>query len=110
MLADFLALKNCVQVSRKVETPDGMGGESTSTTLTTLPKAVIWSPSQSRSYISDKMARVSSHVLVTIPSDYTFTDQDSEVIYNGKTYRITGPSDDVMELGEIMMTGLERMS
>jgi len=110
MLTDFLTLKNSVQVARKVVTSDGMGGASTSTALTTLPKATIWSPSQSKSYISDKMARVSSHVLVTIPADYAFTDQDAEVIYNGKTYRITGPSDNVMELGEIMITGLERLS
>lgn len=109
MLRDWLTLKD-VQIARKTEVSDGMGGMSVTTTHTTLPRAIIWSPGQSQRYVSDKMARASTHVLITDPSDYTFTDQDFEVIHGGKTYRITGPSDDVMELGEITQTGLERLS
>jgi hypothetical protein len=55
------------------------------------------------------MAKVSTHVLVTLPSDYTFTVDDCYVTYNGATYKIVSPSDDVMNLGEMMLTGLERI-
>lgn len=110
MLADFLTLKaSTVTVTRSVVTPDGMGGATTTSVITGLPKAVIWSPSQSRSYISDKMAQVSSHVLCTVPADYAFTVDDREVTYGSNVYRITGPSDNVMFLNEIMVTGMELM-
>jgi hypothetical protein len=99
-----------VTVTRSVVTPDGMGGSTTTSTITGLPRAALWSPSQSASYISDKMARVSTHILITEPADYTFTDNDSIVTYNNKSYKIVSPSDDIMEKGEIMMTGLERLS
>jgi hypothetical protein len=87
-----------------------MGGTTTTSTITTLPRAVMWSPGQSQRYISDRMYRASTDVLVIESSDYTFTDQDVEVSYSGKTYKITGPSNDVMNLGEICMVGLERLS
>lgn len=109
MLRDLLNLKNEVQVSRQVETPDGMGGTTIVETLTTLKYAALWSPSQSARYISDKMARVASHILVTESPEYTFTTDDKNIIYNGNTYVIAGPSDDVMNLGEIMVTPLDRI-
>jgi hypothetical protein len=108
-LRDLLIIKT-IQVSRTIETSNGMGGMSSITTLATLDKgAALWSPSQSARYISDKMARNSSHILVTVPSDYTFTINDKEIIYKGDRYKINGPSDDVMNLGEIMVTPLERI-
>ena len=107
MLEDLLTITDA-QVARKINTPDGMGGMTIATTLTTLRKCAIWSPSQSRSYISEKMARVSTHVLVTIPSYYAFNATDTEIIYGGATYKING-YDDVMNLNEIMMVGLEKI-
>jgi hypothetical protein len=108
MLRDYLTLTgSVVTITRSVVTPDGMGGATTTSTITGLPRAVIWSPGQSERYISDKMARASTHILVTEPADYSFTVQDVYVSYNSKTYRITGPSDNVMNLGEIMVTGME---
>jgi len=109
MLEDFLTLVgSVVTVIRKTETPDGMGGVSTTTVITGLPKASIWSPSQSRSYISNKMAEVSSHILVTIPSYYSFNTNDSQVAFDSETYTITG-FDDVMNLNEIMVVGLDKI-
>lgn len=109
MLEDYLTLiGSVVSVIRKVETPDGMGGATVATTITGLPKAVLWSPSQSQRYISEKMARASSHVLVTIPSYYSFNIYDAEVTYNSETYKING-FDNVMNLGEIMVVGLEKI-
>ena len=109
MLEDFLTLVgSVVTVIRKTETPDGMGGLTTTTVITGLSKAAIWSPSQSRSYISNKMAEVSSHILVTIPSYYSFNTNDSQVSFDSETYTITG-FDDVMNLNEIMVVGLDKI-
>jgi hypothetical protein len=110
-IRDMLELTgSVVTATRSIETPDGMGGVTVTTTITGLPRAALWSPSQSARYISDKMARVSTHILITEPADYTFTDDDDSVNYNGKSYKIVSPSDDIMEKGEIMMTGLEKIT
>ena len=107
MLKDMLTLTG-VKVGRKTITnTDGEVSESVS--YTDLPRAALWSPGQSQRYMSDRMAKVSTHVLVTLPSDYTFTVDDCYVTYNGVTYKIVSPSDDVMNLGEMMLTGLERI-
>ena len=109
MLEDFLTLVNStVSIINKVETTDGMGGFSTTSVITGIPKAAIWSPGQSQRYISDKMAKSSSHILVTLPNYYSFTVNDVQVTYNNETYTITG-FDDVMQLGEIMVIGLEKI-
>lgn len=109
MLEDFLTLVNStVSIINVVETPDGMGGFSTTSVITGLPKAAIWSPGQSQRYISDKMAKSSSHILVTLPSYYAFSNTDKSITYNSETYKITG-FDNVMELDEIMVVGLEKI-
>jgi hypothetical protein len=108
-LEDMLNLINEVIVNRETITSDGTGGSTTTSVLTTLPKAALWSPSQVARYISDKVARTSSHILVTIPSDYTFTTNDDSILYNGDEYEINGPSDDVMNMGQMLITPLNRI-
>ena len=106
MLKDFLTLTT-VTVSRKsIAVINGDAVESVVTTL--IPRSVLWSPSQSKSYISDKLASVSSHVLVTLPSYYAFNNNDDYITYNGQRYKIKG-FDDVMNMGEIMVVGLEKI-
>jgi len=107
-IQDFLTLKN-IQVERITQVPDGMGGMVETETITTIPRGAMWSPGQFARYVSDKMAKASTHVLVTLPSDYTFNEYDEEVIYNGIHYKINGPSDNVMFMDEITVTGLERL-
>jgi len=109
LLKHFLTLRG-VQVSRKTLVPDGMGEEIETEKLTTLSHVAIWSPGQSQRYISDKMYRASTHVLVTLPEEYTFTNQDDAVIYAGSRYKITGPSDNVALQDKLVMTGLEKLS
>ena len=109
MLEDYLNLTgSVVSIIRKIETPDGMGGTTVATTIIGLPKAALWSPGQSRPYISDKMAKSSSHVLVTLPSYYSFNATDAQVTFNSETYTITG-YDNVMNLDEIMVIGLDKI-
>jgi hypothetical protein len=109
MLEDFLTLTgSVVSIIRTTETPDGMGGVTTTTVITGLSKAAIWSPSQSRSYISNRMAETSSHILVTVPGYYTFNKYDRQITFNSEIYTING-FDDVMQLGEIMVVGLEKI-
>jgi len=110
MLTALLNLKNAVQIRRITETSDGMGGTSTSTTLTTIARASIWQPGTGNSPISDKITKSSTHVLAMRPSEYTFTDDDREVVYGGNTYRITGHPDHVATRGELLIVGLEWLS
>lgn len=107
-IKDFMTITT-MQVKREVNTPDGMGGLTTVATLTNLSKAALWSPSQSARYISEKMARTSSHILITDPNEYTFNMNDDSILYNGNEYEINGPSDNIMELGEILITPLNRI-
>lgn len=108
MLESYLTLVNSVRVLRKTSTVDGMGGVTISTLSTLLPRALLWSPTQAQSYVSEKLARISSHILVTIPSYYAFNQYDTEITYNSETYMIKG-YDDVMNMGEIMVVGLEKI-
>ena len=110
MLTALLNLKNAVQIRRITEASDGMGGTSTSTSLTTIARASIWQPGTGNSPISDKITKSSTHVLAMRPSEYTFTDDDREVIYGGNTYRITGHPDNVATRGELLIVGLEWLS
>ncbi len=106
MLKDFLTLTT-VTVSRKsIVVVNGDAIESVVTTL--IPRSVLWSPSQSKSYISDKLASVSSHVLVTLLEYYVFNNMDDYITYKGQMYKIKG-FDDIMNLGEIMVVGLEKI-
>jgi hypothetical protein len=110
MLRSLLNLKNTVQIRRITEASDGLGGLSTSTTLTTLSRANIWQPGGGDSTISDKITKISTHVLAMLADEYTFTDSDRECIYNGITYKITGHADNVASRNELVIVGLERLS
>jgi head-tail adaptor len=107
MLRSLLNLHSTVQIRRIVETSDGMGGTTTSTTLTTLAYASIWQPSGSDTLISDKITQISTHVLALESGEYAFTTDDREVIYDGHTYTITGHADDVANRGTLVIVGLK---
>lgn len=99
-----------VQVAREVYTLDGLGGGSTSTTLTTLDKAAIWGAGSGDRFLSDKIARASTHVLAVEPASYTWASTDAKVVYGSNTYRITGHADDVANRGELVIVGLDRIT
>jgi hypothetical protein len=110
MLSNMLNIHNYVQIRRISETSDGMGGLSTTTALTTISKCNIWQPGSSTNQISDKLTKISSHVMAMLPGEYAFTDADREVIYAGNTYKIVGRDDDVANRGELVIVGLERLT
>ena len=109
-IRSMLNLHDAVQIRRMVETSDGMGGVTTSTTLTTLSRANIWQPGSSSVTLSDKITKVSTDVLALEYGAYTFADTDRECIYDGKTYKITGHDDNVANRNELVIVGLERTS
>jgi hypothetical protein len=109
VIRDLLTLTT-VQVARDVYTTDGMGGRTTSTTLTTLSRAAIWQAGSGDRFLSDKVAKASTHVLAFEPSAYAWAAGDLRVVYGGGTYRVTGHADDVFQTGELMVVGLERIS
>lgn len=110
MIKDMLNMKNVVVIRRISESSDGLGGLSTSTALTTISRANIWQPGSSTNQISDKLTKISSHVMAMLYGEYTFTDADREVIYAGNTYKIVGRDDNVANRNELVILGLERLT
>ena len=106
MLRDLLPLTS-VQVWKETVTPDGQGGSTTTSTLTTLNYAVIWQGGSSNRFMSERVARDSTHVLATEPASYAWTQADRKVIYGGSTYKIVGRPDNVMAQGVITVVPLE---
>lgn len=109
-IKSMLNLRDAVVIRKITESSDGFGASSTSTTLTTISYASIWQPSSSDITISDKITKVSTHVLAMRPSEYSFSDDDKEAIYDGDTYKIVGHADDVTNRGRLLIVGLERLS
>ena len=109
MLADLLNLSG-VQIVRVSMTDDGMGGSATTTSsVTTISKCAIFQNSSNKSFLSDRVSAKSSDVLILLPSTYSWSKDDQQVINGSKIYNITGIPDDVMEKGEIEVVGLERV-
>lgn len=109
-IRSMLNLESSVQVRRIVETSDGMGGTTTSTTLTTLSRANIWQPGSNTAAISDKLTKVSTDILAVEYGEYTFNDTDREILYDSKTYKIVAHDDNVAMRGRLTIVGLERTS
>ena len=115
MIDDLLTMKD-IQIIRKSQTYDGMGGFTETTTATTVVGVIYQSGTSNRKYpgtggrkyLSDKMVQETTHVLVMKPSSYTFTSNDVQVTHGGKTYTIIGIPDDVMGYGEITVVGLRQ--
>jgi len=107
MIDDLLIMKD-IQIIRKSQTYDGMGGFTETTTATTVVGVIYQSGTGGRKYLSDKMVQETTHVLVMKPSSYTFTSNDVQVTHGGKTYTIIGIPDDVMGYGEITVVGLRQ--
>jgi len=108
MFRDLLTLAS-VQVAREVYTADGMGGGSVTTALTTLGASALWQIGGGKSFLSDKIAAVSSHVLAVEPDTYTWASTDTAIVYAGQTYRITARPDDVANRDELVVVALERI-
>lgn len=107
MLRDMLNLKSAVTVNRITETSDGMGGTTSSTTSTILTLAAIYGSGSSNRWLSDRINRDSTHMLICEPSAYSWGQDDRTVTYNGATYKIIGRPENVMQLNEVLTLPLE---
>lgn len=105
-LSDMLTLTT-VQVSRETVTADGMSGSTITTTATTIIRSALWQAGSGNRWLSDRIARASTHVLACEPSAYTWTQEDRNVLYGGATYKIIGRPDNVMGLNELQIVPLE---
>ena len=110
MYSSMLNIKSAVQIRRVVETSDGFGATTTATTVTTLSRASIWEVSARDTYLSDKIYKASTHLLALLPDEYTFTDDDEQVLYDSKTFELTGHENDVAQYGKVKIIGMERIS
>jgi len=106
MIADLLKITTAT-VSREVVTPDGMGGSTTTTTITTLSKCAIWGNPGSTGMSSDKYLRQGSHTLATLPSVYTWAATDKTVSYDGKSFRLNGIPEEVFNSNELVLVQLD---
>jgi hypothetical protein len=117
MFADMLNLINSVSIIRTINTNDEMGGQTSATaTSTILSKAAIWQGGSVSRYMSDRLAKTSTHTLAIEYGAYIFNVPASSggtvietVSYDGGTYKIQGIPDDAMNLHEIVTVGLERI-
>jgi len=107
MLSDLLTMTD-ITVLKEIVTNDGMGDYTSTVVSTILSKGVIYQAGQGVTrYLSSKLTAESSHVLVCLPSAYSFTSEDKRVTHGGKTYIIQGQPEDVLEYGEVMVVGLK---
>lgn len=115
-LRDVLNLVNEVSVVKKVSTGNGMGGTVTTTTTTVIPLAALWQTGSNNRWLSDLVYKSSSDILCFEYGAYNFDVAVSgativeTVSYNGKAYKRVGFANDVMQLHEIVVQGLERLS
>lgn len=96
-----------VQVGRTTQSPDGMGGLSATTVLTTLPRAALWQAGSGDRRVSQQVMQSATHVLAVQSGVYAWGSADTTIVYAGNTYSIVGIPDDVMERGELTVVGLE---
>jgi hypothetical protein len=108
MLSDLLNLSG-VQIVRVSMTDDGLGGQTPTSAVTTINKCAIFQNNSSKSFLSDRISAKSSDVLILLPSAYSWSKDDQQVINGSKVYNITGIPDNVMEMDEIEVVGLERV-
>lgn len=94
-LRSLLNLRN-LTISRVNETTDGMGGIVTTTTTATLGYAAIWQTGSNNPYISERIAHESTHMLAFEPQAFTFDVKDAMVTSGGRTFKIIGDVDNVM--------------
>jgi 4-diphosphocytidyl-2C-methyl-D-erythritol kinase len=113
----MLNLENAVTISKTINSSDGMGGFSSTTSTAILSLSALWVVNSQLKYISDKVAKDATHVLAVEYGTYAFNSVGAtgETIietasYNGATYKLTGFADDIMQLHEIVVQGLERIS
>lgn len=109
MMEGWLNLKT-VQVAREATASNGMGGVTTSTTLTTLASCAIWQGGSSQRYLSQKQTRDSSHTLVTRFDCYAWTRDDMKVVDGNRIFKIVGEPDDLLGLHEFVVVALELQS
>jgi len=107
-LRDLLTVTDAT-VLRETISEDGMGGIIATTSSVSIVLSAIWSAAGSfnRRFLSDKLAMVCSHILVTEPALYSWSSADKYVTSGGKRFTIMGMADDVMGYGEILVIGLE---
>ncbi len=99
-----------VTITRTVITTDSYGDPVATSTTVTLARCSIWSPGQGDRFISDKIAKSSTHILATETSEYAYADTDAIVSYSGQTYKLTGHSDNVANRGILTLHGMERIT
>jgi len=111
----MLNLVSQVSVVKKISSPDGKGGLSSSTITTIIPYSALWENSERNWFAAGKYAEDSTHTLVFEYGEYEFGTTVTgctiieTVLYNGETYETVGPCNNVMQKNEIVVQKLGRL-
>ena len=105
-LAFFLTILDA-QVIKRTEVSDGMGDVVSTTTATTLSRCCILQTNSFNKYMSDRVNRASSHVLVCEPSAYSWSQDDREITRGGLTYKIAGRPDNILDMDEMIVVPMD---
>lgn len=113
--SDMLNLASSVTVIKTTSYNDGMGGVTTTTESSVLSRAAIWQTNSINKFLSERITKDSSHVLAIEYGTYDFNQdlatgvsQILTVTYDGDTYSQVGFADNVMNMNEIVVVGLDR--
>lgn len=105
-----LLTMNDISVVRKTSSLNAYGEASTVTTITSISRGIIFQSGYGSTFrISDKLAKDSTHLLVLEPSAYSWSTSDMQVTQGGKTFKVEGVPDNVMDYDEIMVVGLRQL-
>ena len=108
-IKSLLNIRNAT-VSKRHETSDGMGGLVVTASTVAIPLCAIWQSGQSNPLLSDRVAKLSTHVLAIEPNAFPFLITDATVTANGRVYTIIGEPDDVAARGVLALIPLRVIS
>jgi hypothetical protein len=106
MLMDLLTIKT-IEIVRHTHVSNGMGGYTTTTSLNPLTAACIYQNNGSKRFLNDRINTLSTHILLTDPSFYSWTQNDIGIMYNTHFYKLTTPPENIMNFDDMLMIGLE---
>jgi hypothetical protein len=108
MIDDMLTMKDVVVVQHVETITDGES--SIAKVSYSLPTAFIYPISvggRHDAYIDQMIQRGSTHILVTKPGYHAWARDDLEVTHGGRSYKVVGRAENVMEYDEMTVVGLE---
>ena len=101
---NYFDLNKTATVTRITNVPDGMGGQTKTTSTVLSMKCAFWQNSAVEQLLSDRVSNVSSHTLFCKPT--TVVLQSDKITVDSKEYKISTPNN-ILGRNEAMTIGLD---